>query len=319
MTVSCLASFRRRGFIRVLALAAAVLLGAAVPGVLAPPASAADAPGVVTRPLAPSNTALLARAALSAARRLVSRAPLGAGTKVGLRPEGDDKLNADMREAILQALNERRITCVLLPPLATAEGGGGETAAAEEPAATPTGPGGGGPGAASSAGGTLTADTVEPFQALQAERERQAARADSIARASAGDDDVGVPDDRSGGPSRTEEPMPVLTWRVQEARVDYVRQFRGGLFGSPRVERRARVDLALRLTPAGSDAITWSASADSTVGDVVHKSELAALEDRTRPETRPQLPTSSFKKVLEPALVVVLIAGLVSLFYQNRP
>jgi len=98
-----------------------------------------------------------------------------------------------------------------------------------------------------------------------------------------------------------------------------VRQFRGGLFGSPRVERRARVDLAIRLAPAGSDAITWSASADSTVGDVVHKSELAALEDRTRPETRPTLPSSSFKKVLEPALVVVLIAGLVSLFYQNRP
>ena len=98
-----------------------------------------------------------------------------------------------------------------------------------------------------------------------------------------------------------------------------MRQFRGGLLGAHRVERRARVDVALRLTPAGAEAITWTATADTTVGDVVLKSELAALEDRTRPETRPTLPSSSFKKVLEPALVVVLIAGLVSLFYQNRP
>jgi hypothetical protein len=98
-----------------------------------------------------------------------------------------------------------------------------------------------------------------------------------------------------------------------------VRQFRSDLFGAQRIERRARADLALRLTPAGSDGVAWSASVDTALGDVVLKSEISALEDRTRPETRPTLPQSSFKKVLEPVLVIVLVAGLVSLFYQNRP
>lgn len=315
-----------RGSIRVLALVSMALLSAAPGGgVLTRPAAAADSPGLVTHTLAESNTALLARAAHGAARQLVVQVPLSAGTRVGLRAEGTGRLDADMREALLQALNERRIRCVLLAPI-DALGDSGSSAAAEPERRT--GPGGGtSPGAspAPSAGSNTdlatlaqqAKDAQREFDALQAERQEQVARADSLARLSGGDRGNG------GGAATsalaTPADLPVLTWRVQEARVDYVRMFRGGLFGAHRVERRARADLALRLTPAGSDAIAWSASADSTVGDVVLRGELAALEDRTRPETRPALPTASFKKVLEPALVVVLIAGLVSLFYQNRP
>jgi hypothetical protein len=278
-------SFRRRPTPRVAVL---VVLLAACAAALAP--SAARAAADVTRPLAPSNTALLARAADGAARSLVAQAPLTPGTRVLLRADSDGRLDEDMREALLKALNARKIACVLAP---AAPGGDDGSAAAETPPDAP----------AATASPTEQAE----YQALQIERAAQAARADSLARAAAGSV-VGTPGD-----------LPILTWRVQEARVDYVRQFRGGLLGAQRIERRARVDLALRLTPAGSDAVTWSATADTTVGDVVLRSELAALEDRTRPETRPQPPASSFKKVLEPALVVVLVAGLVSLFYQNRP
>lgn len=261
----------------------------------APAVPAAAGGGAVTRPLAPTNTALLGKAAHGAAGRLVAQVPLSPGAKVGLRPEGAGKLDADVREALLQALTERRISCVLLPALDV------PTDSAEAAAtAAPRGPG------AANAAAADSAAAPADFAALQAERRAQAARAESLARA-------------SGSVLAAPGDLPVLTWRVQEARVDYVRQFRGGLLGAQRVERRARVDVALRLTPAGAAAITWTATADTTVGDVVLKSELAALEDRTRPETRPTLPSSSFKKVLEPALVVVLIAGLVSLFYQNRP
>jgi hypothetical protein len=203
--------------------------------------------------------------------------------------------------------------------------GGGATDSAVAPE-RPSGPGAANATPSSGAATDLptlarqAAEAQRTFEALQAERAQQAARAESLARGADGAPAPGGVD--AGAPTTvlaTQSHLPVLTWRVQEARVDYVRVFRGGLFGAHRVERRARADLALRLTPAGSDAIAWSASADTTIGDVVLKSELAALEDRTRPETRPQLPSSSFKKVLEPALVVLLVAGLVSLFYQNRP
>ena len=304
----------RRGCPR-FALVALACLG------LASPAFAVDDPGTVTRPLAPSNTALLARAAHGAARRVVAHLPLTPGTRVGLRPEGTDRLDADMREALLQALNGRRITCVLLPPLAE-EDSIAAAAAAGAPE-RPGAPGGdaSGEGAAADAPRNLASlmreaqETQRSFDGLQAERQAQAARAESLSRQGGGTGSpVAATTALAAAPG-----LPILTWRVQEARVDYVRMFRGGIFGAHRIERRARADLALRLTPAGSDAIAWSASADSTVGDVVLRSELSALEDRTRPETRPQLPSASFKKVLEPALVVVLIAGLVSLFYQNRP
>jgi len=283
------------------------------------PSSAATADEdarAVIRPLAASNTALLARAAHGAARKLVAGVPLSPGARVGLRPEGDGKLDADMREALLQALNARSITCVLLPPLPGAAGGDAAAPAAGAAGAdagatvSPAAPDDGGP----------PQSGPQAYAALQRERKAQAARADSLAQLPGG----GATAVAGATPSTasllaTPGDLPVLTWRVQEARVDYVRQFRGGLVGAHRVERRARADLALRLTPAGSDAVAWSAAADSTVGDVVLKSELQALEDRTRPETRPQLPQSSYKKVLEPLLVVVLVAGLVSLFYQNRP
>lgn len=284
------------------AVVALVLLAVAP----ADPASAAAKSDLVTSALAPTNTALLARASGAVARRLVAESRLQPGQRVGLRPEGEGKLDADMREALLRALNDRNIACVLLPGTAATGEAAAETAAAPptDPVA-PAAPGADGLGA-------FAEQAQRDFAALQAEREAQAARADSAARAG------GTAPAKSAAAGDAAD-LPILTWRVQEARVDYVRQFRGGILGAQRIERRAHVDLALRLTPAGSDAIAWSATADTTIGDVVLKSEIAALEDRTRPETRPTPPSSSFTKVLEPALVVVLIAGLVSLFYQNRP
>jgi hypothetical protein len=98
-----------------------------------------------------------------------------------------------------------------------------------------------------------------------------------------------------------------------------LRLFRSGIFGSERIERRATTRVTLKLHPPDSDAVRWSTSADTTLGDVVSRAELASLEDRLRPETRPVPPQSNLKKVVEPALVLALIAGLVALFYQNRP
>ncbi len=272
----------------------------------------------VTRDLPASNTALLARASRAAALRLVATVPVAAGTRIGLRADTEGKLEGDMREALLQAFNARRITCVLLDPLAdVVDTATSAVAPADAAPATPVPAGGTGTLADLSAQAAAAAPS--DYERLQAERVAQEVRADSIRAARGAGGSGGRGSGGAGSAVAAPEDLPVITWRVQEARVDYVREYRSGIFGAHRVERRARADLALRLTPAGSDAIAWSASADTAIGDVVLKSELAGLEDRTRPETRPVLPQSSFKKVLEPVLVVVLVAGLVSLFYQNRP
>jgi hypothetical protein len=275
----------------------ALLVSLALVFGLAPLARGADRDAVP-----PSNAQLLLGVSRAVARRLVAQAPLTPGSRVGLRPEPGQGIESDVLDALVMALNERRIECVILeaPPA----GAPGETTGTAQTDTTVK---------------TGSMANLGAFAQLQAERAAQAARADSIARAGG----TGTPAPASspsvmanGGAAAS---LAVLNYRVPEARVDYVRIFRGGLFGAERVERRASARVALRLLGPNSDAVRWSATADTTVSDVVMKSEIASLEDRTRPETRSIAPTSSLKRLVEPALVVVLVAGLVSLFYQNRP
>ncbi len=295
------------------------------------------------RVLPASNSAILLSATRGAAATLIAQVPLTPGTKVALRPEADGRFDQDVRDALVEALTRRRIQCVLLAPVATdstgAPGAAPGSAQASAPgSAAPAGPGAGTPAAGTPAGSATPTAGDPPglaemggsFAALQAERQAQAARAESLARTGPGAGAGGAtsPGTATGAAGAvqasvlatgTDGPLPILTVRVREARVDYVRQFRGGLFGAQRIERRALASLSLRLSPPGSEAVSWTASADSAVGDVVLKSDLASLEDRQRPETRGTVPSAGFKKVLEPLLVVILVAGLVSLFYQNRP
>jgi hypothetical protein len=294
----------------------AALVSLTVALVLCVLAPARGARGADDEPVSPSNALLLLDAARAVARSLIAQAPLTPGTRVGLRREAGEGINSDALDALVMALNERRIECVVLEPLG-AEGTGGVT-----------GEGTVAPDTAGIPPGTSKSTDLGQFTRLQAERMAQAARADSIARARAG---TAPPPEPAPAPAPTPgagsvmanggaaATLAVMTYRVPEARVDYVRVYRGGLFGAERIERRATARMALRLFAPGGEAVRWSATADTSLGDVVMKSEIATLEDRTRPETRPIPPSSSIKKYIEPALVVILIAGLVSLFYQNRP
>lgn len=255
--------------------------------------------------VSPSNAQLLLNAARAVARQLVSQVPLVPGARVALRADAGQGIESDVADALVMALNERKIDCIVLAPLASQAGEAVSTVPAADTAAVVSPPGG--------------VTDLGSFAKLQAERAAQAARADSIARAGSAPVESKAPAPSSVMAKGEAGTLPTLTYRVPEARVDYVRIFRGGLFGAQRIERRATARITLRLSIPGSDAVRWSETADTTITDVVLHSELAALEDRQRPETRPIAPSSGLKKVIEPVLVVVLIAGLVSLFYQNRP
>lgn len=295
-------------FVLLRALPAIALLSAA-------PALASDG-APVERVLPPSNSALLLRSARGVASRLIAQVPLSPGSKIAVKAEGLGAMEQDVQDALLEALTTRQVQCVLLKPAAV------DTAGSVAPPPL-------GPGASPSASLTPTPAPAPGDLASLSQSAAETARAESTRIAAGGTNgpaheavpSVGDPlDPPAGHPAAaTREPMPVLSYRVLEARVDYVRQFRGGLFGAQRIERRALTSLSLRLSAPTSEAVAWTASADSAVGDVVLKSDLPSLEDRQRPETRGTVPSAGIKKVLEPLLVVVLVVGLVSLFYQNRP
>jgi hypothetical protein len=249
-----------------------------------------------------TNTEMLV-AARAVARSLADQVPLTPGTRVALQPEGSNPVDTDLTEALLLALNRKGFTCELVPaPPPDSLTGAASTA-----------PDTAGMGASAAAVATGLG-ARDAYLRLQAERKAQAARADSLA-ALAGPAAASAP---RGLPAAAVG-LPLLSYRVAEGRVDYVRSFRSGIFGAERLERRATARVTLKLRAPGDDAVRWSASADTSFGDVVAKADIGALEDRLRPETRPIAPQSNLKKIVEPALVVALIAGLVALFYQNRP
>jgi hypothetical protein len=150
----------------------AALVSLAVALVLCALAPVRGASGAEDEPVMPSNAQLLLGASRAAARSLVAQAPLTPGTRVGLRREPGEGMNSDALDALIMALNERRIECIVLEPLPV-EAAGATGAAPATPADT---------AGAKPAGST----DLGEFVRLQADRAAQAAKADSIARVRGG-------------------------------------------------------------------------------------------------------------------------------------
>ena len=274
-----------------LLVAAAGWLGGAAPAAAA------------KKPLPESNLVLLDRALAAAARQLVEAAPLPAGGRVALAKAEDTPLALDVERALLEALTAKRIEVWLVPataaPAETAAAGRAGAAAA--PPEAPRGD-----------------ETMAELQARQ--RAQAAAKPEPVFDpGTGGAAAAGAPAGGAAASAAEVDGLPLLSVHPDEARVDYPRLYRSGLFGGMMVERRAITRLSARLLRPQSRAVYWTSAADTSLADHVAKSEVKLLEDPQRAETRGTVPSQSWQKVIEPVLVVVLVVGLVSLFYTNRP
>ncbi|HEX7880306.1 MAG TPA: hypothetical protein VF720_12905 [Candidatus Eisenbacteria bacterium] len=110
----------------------------------------------------------------------------------------------------------------------------------------------------------------------------------------------------------------VLSVRVLEFAVTYHDQWRQGFMGQRVVERLAAVDLNCRLVQGSQKSILWVGNGRSEKLDIVPKSKLDLLEGRSYPFGKPSLPPQSLSRIVEPALVLGIVAGLVFLFYSNQ-
>lgn len=273
-----------------LLVAAAGWLGGAAPAAAA------------KKPLPESNLVLLDRALSAAARQLVEAAPLPAGSRVALAKAEDTPLARDVERVLLEALTAKRIEVWLVPATAAPA----ETAAAGRAGAAAPDP--------AVPSGTETMAELQARQRAQAAAKPEAVFDPGTGGAAA----AGAP---AGGaaPAAVVDGLPLLVVHPDEARVDYPRLYRSGLFGGMMVERRAITRLSARLLRPQVRAVYWTSAADTSLADHVAKSEVKLLEDPQRAETRGTVPSQSWQKVIEPVLVVVLVVGLVSLFYTNRP
>ncbi len=125
-----------------------------------------------------------------------------------------------------------------------------------------------------------------------------------------------IPDDSLG--VLTSPGDPVLEYRLASARVTYLR-LRGWLPGRVKIERQALVDARLTLRAAQRGTVLWSGDATHNLVDAFPRSQLSAVEDAHLEGLKADPPGRTVDKVAEPVIVVAIVAGLVALFFQNRP
>ena len=125
-----------------------------------------------------------------------------------------------------------------------------------------------------------------------------------------------VPDDSLRAVANGGEPL--LEYGVTTARVSYLRLV-GFIPGRVRIERQALVEGGLTLRLPTNATVLWSREASFNLVDRFPRGSLALVEDERFSELKGAVPDRNFEKALEPVIVVAVVAGLVALFFQNRP
>jgi hypothetical protein len=93
----------------------------------------------------------------------------------------------------------------------------------------------------------------------------------------------------------------------------------GWLPGRVKIERQALIEGALTLRDPRSSLVLWTGQANYNLVDAFPKGQLSLVEDPRFTDLKTVAPTRNVEKVFEPVIVVAVVAGLVALFFQNRP
>jgi hypothetical protein len=113
---------------------------------------------------------------------------------------------------------------------------------------------------------------------------------------------------------------PVLEYQLATARISYLRLIGFLPFtGRVKIERQALVEGNLTLRDPSTARVLWVGDASFNLVDAVPKDKVSIVEDGRFSELRAPVPSRNVDKVFEPVIVVAVVAGLVALFFQNRP
>jgi hypothetical protein len=125
-----------------------------------------------------------------------------------------------------------------------------------------------------------------------------------------------VPDDSVAALAAAGDPL--LEYQLATARITYLR-LRGWLPGRVKIERQGLVEGTLTMRDPGSAVVLWSGKASYNLVDAFPKGKLSFVEDARFGELKAPVPGRSVDKALEPIVVIAIVAGLIALFFQNRP
>jgi hypothetical protein len=111
---------------------------------------------------------------------------------------------------------------------------------------------------------------------------------------------------------------PVLEYVVGATRVTYLRLI-GWLPGRVRIERQGQVEGQLVMRDPATLRVLWTGDASYNLLDSFSRGQLSLVEDPRNPDLKSPVPERNVDKLVEPVIVVAIVAGLVALFFQNRP
>jgi hypothetical protein len=109
-----------------------------------------------------------------------------------------------------------------------------------------------------------------------------------------------------------------LSYRIIEMSLRYPEVRRKGFLGGRNLVRRARLNLSFRLEDTATGKVLWSKRAKEESSDLIRRSMIESVNNRTYPFLSPSLPDDPQSRYLEPALVVAVAGGLIYLFFANR-
>ena len=111
---------------------------------------------------------------------------------------------------------------------------------------------------------------------------------------------------------------PVVEYTLGSAKVTYLR-FVGMLPGRVKIERQSLVTGSITLRDPNTSRVLWTGDLGQNFVDRIPRGQVSLVEEERYPDLKSDIPQRNFDKVLEPILVVVIVGGLVALFFQNRP
>ena len=113
---------------------------------------------------------------------------------------------------------------------------------------------------------------------------------------------------------------PVLEYQLASARITYLRLVGGYVLSSrTKIERQALVEGVLTLRDPTSARVLWTADATHNLVDEIPRNQLPRVEDERFTDLKGVIPERNMGRFIEPIVVVAVVAGLIVLFFQNRP
>jgi hypothetical protein len=111
---------------------------------------------------------------------------------------------------------------------------------------------------------------------------------------------------------------PVIEYTIGSAKVTYLR-FVGMLPGRVKLERQSLVTGSISMRDPNTARVLWTADIGQNFVDRFARNQVNLVEEERYPDLKSELPQRNFDKVFEPIVVVLVVGGLVALFFQNRP